>query len=60
MGQSNGKKSVLGIPVSPRGVGNVVHLFAAKPEDESLLITFVNPQACALAKEHDDYIRLLA
>jgi len=50
---------VLGIPVSHSGVGDVPRFCTAKPADNSLLVTFVNPLACALAKKHDDYIKLL-
>ncbi len=53
------KINVLGIPVTPGGIGDVPCLLAAKPEGESLLISFVNPQACALARQHGDYIRFL-
>ncbi|MDX2463978.1 MAG: WecB/TagA/CpsF family glycosyltransferase [Porticoccus sp.] len=53
------KLHVLCIPVSPTGIGDVSRLFAAKLLEESLLITFVNPYACALAKKHADYIQVL-
>ena len=59
MKKPTNKISVLGIPVSPAGVGDVPRLLAAKTVDESLLITFVNPQACALGEQYDDYIQLL-
>jgi len=53
------KINVLGIPVTPGGVGDVPRLLSGKPEDKSLLVSFVNPQACALARQHDDYVHLL-
>ncbi len=53
------KIDVLGIPVSPVGVGHLGRSLGEKPLDESLLITFVNPRACVLANQHDDYVQLL-
>ncbi len=54
------KISVLGIPVSPIGIGPVHDRFSAKDPHRCLLITFVNPVACALSLEHPDYVGTLA
>lgn len=53
------KVDVLGIPVSPTGVGDVRELFANKGDDRHLIATFVNPLACALDRQHSDYVGLL-
>ena len=51
---STEKANVLGIPVSPSGIDDITLLIASKKEDEGLTITFVNPLACALARQHAD------
>jgi len=53
------KVYVLGIPVSPTGVGDVCELFTRKEVGKHQIITFVNPLACALAELNADYIDLL-
>ena len=53
------KVLVLGIPVSPAGVGDVSKLFTRKEAGEHLIVTFVNPLACALAQLNSDYVDLL-
>ena len=59
MKNSPSKVLVLGIPVSPAGVGDVCELFTRKEAGEHLIVTFVNPLACALAELNADYIDLL-
>ena len=54
------KVLVLGIPVSPTGVGDVRVLFTQKKADNHLIVTFVNPLACALAELNADYVDLLS
>lgn len=50
---------MLGIPVSRSGVVDVSASLLAKPADESLVITFVNPHACKLGKQYENYVGLL-
>lgn len=54
------KSLVLGIPVSLGGMGEVAGLMSAKSPQTAMLVTFVNPLACKLAKLHSDYTDLLA
>ena len=53
------KANVLGIPVSRSGVGNIKALFSNREPGKSLILTFVNPLACALDKRNADYTVLL-
>lgn len=48
---------VVGIPVSPRPLGEPARL--AEPRTAAFVVTFVNPQACALARRHPGYTDLL-
>jgi len=50
---------VLGIPVTPTGVGDVRELSTRKEAGTHLIVTFVNPLACALAQLNSDYVDLL-
>lgn len=53
------KIRVLGIPVSKGGIGDINLLLSDKNDDSSLTFTFVNPLACALSRQHDDYVGML-
>jgi exopolysaccharide biosynthesis WecB/TagA/CpsF family protein len=53
------KVYVLGIPVSPAGVGEIGELFTRKEPGKHLIVTFVNPLACALTQTNADYVDLL-
>jgi len=59
MNEVPSKVYVLGIPVSLTGVGDVCELFTQKEVDRHLIVTFVNPLACALVELNADYIDLL-
>lgn len=50
---------MLGIPVSPEGVGNVHSLFYKKAISKALIITFVNPHACFLDSKNPGYTDML-
>ena len=51
-----GKVDVLGIPVS---AGNFTREHLAGIDDQGSLVTFVNPHACAVDRDHPDYTGLL-
>jgi N-acetylglucosaminyldiphosphoundecaprenol N-acetyl-beta-D-mannosaminyltransferase len=53
------KTDVLGVPVSPEGVGDVNDLLARHKPGDTLTITCVNPHACHLIRQHDDYPEML-
>ena len=53
------KSSVLGIPISPGGLGEIATLLSGKPPKTSLMVTFVNPWALAQVVKHPDYLTLL-
>jgi N-acetylglucosaminyldiphosphoundecaprenol N-acetyl-beta-D-mannosaminyltransferase len=53
------KRSVVGVPVSPTGIGNVAQFLGSRPAGHSTIVTFVNPHACFLGKKYPDYLRLL-
>lgn len=50
---------MLGIPVSLAGVGDIKTRFDQKIAGKKLILTFVNPLACMLDKQHADYTGLL-
>ncbi len=53
---SNAKTAVVGVPVSPRGVGDVSAVLADREEGQALVATFVNPHACWVMRQEGGYL----
>lgn len=57
--QAPRKHDVVGIPVTPGGVGSIQCLLDAAAKRGPVTVTFVNPAACMLARRHPHWTALL-
>ena len=53
------KRDVVGVPVSPEGIGDVAWVLDRRDDKQAFIVTFVNPHACFVQGKHDDYTELL-